>query len=255
MRTLDLVDERTSTPPVEAAVPDTDTNTDTDTSVVTTSGEESTATTPPLPSSGGSTVTEPPLSVDDGGVSSPDAAPPNMCPKERPYYDPVTSGCMECWFDRDCPPEEVCVYGGNCEPACRSNSQCPFEFHCNQGRCVECRSDFDCGMLYGDSKPVCDHFWGRCREECTSNFQCTLEEPVCDAFSFSCRGCVADNECPSEAPVCTPFGRCTPPVQDGSMSESSTTSAPSSGPPGYGFPSESIPSSDISMTSGTTSDE
>lgn len=264
MRTLDLVDERTS-PPVEAAASDTETetettetdtetNTDTGTSVVTSSGEESTDTaTQPLPSSDQSSATEPPLSTDDGDSSSPDAGAPNMCPKERPYYDPVTTGCMECWLDRDCPPERVCAYGGNCERACRSDNQCEAGFFCNQGRCVECRSDFECGLLFGDSKPICDRFWGRCREECTSSFQCAFDEPVCDVESHTCRGCAADNECPAELPVCTVYGRCIAQTPEGSTSEGSTggpPAFPSTGYTPYGPPSSDVQTSEAATSSG-----
>lgn len=212
MRTLDLVDEETSTttPPMEAAVPDVSETVPT----VGTSSEPSSSV--PAPSAA-ATSSEPTPS--DGGVVLPDTSGGRICSPDRPF--PVDGYCLECRSDFDCPElpggvDQVCYWGGACEPECKSNDDCReacelrgvcFGPFCKERKCYECLSDADCERFNG-LKPICDSFGNYCREECTSNFYCTPDEPICDRPTLTCRICLADWECPSDAPVCGMFGRC-----------------------------------------------
>lgn len=234
MRTLDLVDERTSTTgtePAEAAVPDV-----TDSTVVASSAAPSTNTSRSSSSGPASTSADPPPPPRDAGGSELPDAGGQPCNRDDPNYDPFSGTCLECRYDGECPNlqggvVQVCQWGGYCDVPCQSNTECRYALLCNGvGKCVECLSNVDCAVRFGDARPLCqaqgrcaeclsdldcggfkpkcDTFYNWCREECTSNLHCGIDEPVCDLGTLTCRGCVTDRECPPDAPVCGNFGRC-----------------------------------------------
>ncbi len=139
------------------------------------------------------------------------------CTKRNPEY---------CEADLPCPDGRFCDLSrnkciddpgdGGVPPACFDAGNCPAGTPiCNEGICVECRSEDDCS---DPLEPICELPAGACRMclgetecsfspdtphcaadgrcvECLDNGQCDVTTPVCDLPSGVCRPCGEDSEC------------------------------------------------------------
>lgn len=93
--------------------------------------------------------------------------------------------CQECGTDSDCKPGFVCERTApgqaRCVPAgCQSNADCPGGQVCENGDCVACRSDAQCGANNRCRAGACVPFECSTDEDCSGNRICVenlCEEP------------------------------------------------------------------------------
>lgn len=130
-------------------------------------------------------------------------APPATC---------VKGGCVTppgntCQLDSQCPTTAPKCVGGNCVPACTTDSQCATGNYCNQGACVpdtrpktNCNGDADCA---GSGAPqAC--VGGYCRYKCVGDKDCQIIDA---RIGF----CAADLVCRTQTeahPQCTTKSQC-----------------------------------------------
>lgn len=138
-----------------------------------------------------------------GGCTSEDE-----CTGATPHCDLAAGRCVGCADDDDC----------------RGALRCDVA----TGVCRDCVTDDDCG----GTRPICDRVSGQCTDDCATSADCALTGgprtcdtmrgvcvdcigngmpcEFCELVTFSCVGCLTDDDCPASEPFCGPSYECSP---------------------------------------------
>lgn len=128
---------------------------------------------------------------------------------------PVNFVCEEdlgCGGDGDCGEQGKCVVG-RCELACTAATAtevCGLRRVCDDGACVDCATDTDCGsgLTCDEEKKLCVSLFS-----CTTNRDCKVPL-VCNRLTKQCTvdpgPCVSEGDCPDEDTCQLATGKCVP---------------------------------------------
>jgi hypothetical protein len=144
----------------------------------------------------------------DGGPDGPPCASEDDCTGDLAHCDLEHGVCTGCTTDEDCRGETLCDTATGICRDCVDDDDCdPEAPTCDavSGQCTAvCESDQDCSGTGGPDK--CDTDRGVC-VDCVGNGQdCTF----CELETYSCVGCLSDEDCPMNAPFCGPSLECSP---------------------------------------------
>jgi Cys-rich repeat protein len=146
------------------------------------------------------------------GMVGPPCSSEDDCGAATAHCDMDSGRCTGCTTDDDCRGELLCdtatgicrdcVDDGDCDgdrPTCdRVSGQCS----------AECTSDADCAA--NDGPHTCDTTRGRCVDCIGNGMPCEF----CELETYSCVGCLTDDDCSSDEPYCGPSHECSPECAD-----------------------------------------
>jgi len=143
-----------------------------------------------------------------GGTVGPPCSSEDDCGSATAHCDMDSGRCRGCASDDDCRGELLCDTASGICRDCVDDGDCDGERPiCDRvsGQCsAECTTNDDCPS--GDGPQMCDTSRGRCVDCIGNGMPCEF----CELVTFSCVGCLTDDDCPNDEPFCGPSHECSP---------------------------------------------